>query len=397
MLSQAAQAYDLNLASVRGVKGPSVLSSIPYVDISKCIVPEYMHAVLIGVVKRVLNIWTTKIGPWSIKDRISEVDNFLKTLRHPDFVHRKVRQLESLAEWKASDFYYFLLFEFAPSLHNILPKKYFQHFLLLVRSIFTLLQSSIPTSKVDETEMLLQLFVSEFKSLYGERAQTHNLHQLLHLCLCVRLYGPLFCFDAFPYEDLNGLVAKATHGTNFVDVEIKNNIRICQGIQMLRNIVRGHDGLFELHSAFSEGEVLGKAVCNTLVSEQFDILQDPSALVYSRAKIGYDMYTSKIYKQSSSENFHIMWSDAGRKKYGSIGFFAQSKGDGFAIVNLFEIDHKEVFYHERTLKCVEHFIPIKTTNKHVAIRFGDIAQSLVKVGKIGNFIYCRPNLYKFIM
>lgn len=396
MLEQALSVGDQN--HVRGVKGPSVLSTIPSVDISKCIVPEYMHSVLIGVAKQLLEIWTIQPGNWSLKNRIVQIDDFLDSFKHPDFVHRSTRQLKSLKYWKASDFYYFMFFEALPALTGHLPDLYLQHFTLLIKGIFSLLKSSLTDEEIDEAEVLLRLFVVDFGKLYGDRALTHNVHQISHLALCVRRYGPLFCFSAFPYEDLNGMVAKSSHGTNLVDVEIVKNIKICQGIQMLQNIVRGHHGLNVDCNSFSEGELLGTEVCKILSAEEIDVLADDHPKKFSRAKLGYDVYTSKCYKTlNKSSNFYIMWTDESITKYGSIEYFAQSKFGNFVFIKLFTVDHTQVFYHRDTLKCISHFVPVIESNNNIAVKLSDIASTIVKVGKINSYIYFRPNLYRFVM
>ncbi|KAE8742012.1 hypothetical protein FOCC_FOCC012453 [Frankliniella occidentalis] len=253
MINQASRVGEKD--HVKGVKGPSVLSLIPSVDISVCMVPEYLHSVLIGVVKQVLSIWFNKKGiPNILKPKIAEIDKFLSNQKHPDFVHRTQRQITALKYWKASDFYYYLLFESVPSLAGHLPDKNFQHFLLLVKGIFTLLKSSITRNEIIEADLLLKLFVNNFAAVYGDRELTYNIHQLCHLGLCVQRYGPLFCHSAFPFEDMNGLVARKTHGTTFVDKEIVRNIRICLGIQVLGSIVQSPQ---QCKDAFTVGELLG--------------------------------------------------------------------------------------------------------------------------------------------
>lgn len=400
MLEQAEKAVVEDKEHVRGVKGPSVLSIVPSADISKCIVPEYLHSVLLGVVKQLVSLWCNKPGPWSISNRITEIDAFLLTFKHPDFVHRTSRQLKSLKNWKASDFYYFLLFEAVPALQGHLPEPYYQHFMLLVKSIFTLLKSSIKEAEVVEAELLLKLFVNQILSLYGDRALTHNSHQLIHLAYCVRMYGPLFCFSAFPYEDLNGMISKTTHGTLNVDAEIVHNIKICQGILMLENIVRGDHGLNIPHQSYaSEGAFLGSEVSNKVLlsSEDLSVLPDSNPSIYAKAKLGYDTFTSEIYKVVNSEDFNIMWNDQGVTKYGSIRYFAKCRVDNFVVIRQFTVDHTSVFYHKNTLRCIEQFIPIKVSNRCVAVKFSDFVPSVVKVGKIGHYIYVRPHLYRFVL
>ncbi|KAJ1520356.1 hypothetical protein ONE63_003491 [Megalurothrips usitatus] len=198
----------------KGVKGPSVLSIIPSLDISCSFVPEYMHSVLLGVVKQIVSLWCSSQEPWMVMNRIPFIDNILSSVKHPDFVHRTGRTLKMLKYWKASDFYYFLLFESVLILKDYLPDVYLQHYFLLVEGIFLLLKKSVSELEISIAESLLKLFVSKFLDLYGDRAMSYNVHQLCHLALCVRKYGPLYANNAFMFEDVNGLVASATHGTN---------------------------------------------------------------------------------------------------------------------------------------------------------------------------------------
>lgn len=397
MLEQAEEAVTKGKEQVKGVKGPSVLSIVPSVDISKCIVPEYLHSVLLGVTKQLVSLWCSS-GPWSLLKRITEIDAFLLTFKHPDFVHRSSRQLKSLKNWKASDFYYFLLFEALPALQGHLPDPYLQHFMLLVKSIFTLLKSSLKESVILDAELLLKLFVNQFMSLYGDRNLTYNVHQLLHLAECVRQFGPLFCFSAFFCEDLNGMVSKRTHGTINIDAEIVNNIKLCQGIHMLESIVRGHHGLNIPDQRYSEGEFLGGEVSKSLLSpENLLVLPDSNPIIYAKAKLGFDNYTSEIYKTLTSENFNVLWDDQGTTMYGSIIYFARCSVNNYVVLRVFTVDHTSVFYHKKTLRSVEQFIPVNVSNNVVAVKFSDIASKIVKVGKIGRFIYVRPHLYRFVL
>ncbi|KAE8747085.1 hypothetical protein FOCC_FOCC006224 [Frankliniella occidentalis] len=57
--------------------------------------------------------------------------------------------------------------------------------------------------------------------------------------LLAQIKHPNFVHSAFPFEGINGTVAKGCHGTNFVGKEIVNNIKIYQGTVILRNISQG--------------------------------------------------------------------------------------------------------------------------------------------------------------
>ncbi|CAD6241379.1 GSCOCG00002706001-RA-CDS, partial [Cotesia congregata] len=74
-------------------------------------------------------------------------------------------------------------------------------YLLLVRSIHTLLKRTITESEILRSEYDLLKFVGEFQSIYGLGAMTFNIHSLLYLGESVRRSGPLWETSAFPFEN----------------------------------------------------------------------------------------------------------------------------------------------------------------------------------------------------
>lgn len=69
----------------------------------------------------------------------------------------------------------------APVLLITCHGRYFDHFMLLVSAIFTLLKTSISESEIQEASQLLEDICLCAKNLYDVRIETFNLHQLLHL------------------------------------------------------------------------------------------------------------------------------------------------------------------------------------------------------------------------
>ncbi|KAK3915384.1 putative E3 ubiquitin-protein ligase rnf113 [Frankliniella fusca] len=397
MLLQASEATRTG-NPVKGVRGPSIFSILPNFDISTCVFPEYMHSVLLGVTKQMIKQWLDNPGAWNIKNRMPAIDKILRNIQHPDFVHRSSRTLEYLSAWKASDYYYFLLYESLPVLDNILPEEFFQHLILLVRSIFQLLKRRVSAFDINEADMLLKLFVVKFGRLYGDRTMSYNVHQLCHLALCVERFGPLYCSSAFPFEGLNGTIAHATHGSNSVGQEIVNNLKIYHGIERLRMISeQGDDSVLDIRT-FCPGEVLGRCKEIQFSPEEANLLgQYEEVLVYSRARIGYDVYTSETHKKLKTANFYVKWEVNGATQYGSIRFFLV-KDDEFSVcVRIFNIDHLSVLYNHETTKSVTHLIPVTVSDRITLISSKDILSSFVKVGKVKNFIFVRPNLIRSVL
>ena len=92
-----------------------------------------------------------------------------------------------------------------------------------------------------------------------------------------------------------------------------------------------------------------------------------------------------------------MWIQNGAPQYGSKKYFAKCNSADFVVIRLFTVDHTSVFYHTRTLKCIEHLIPVTASDSCVAVKFNDILPSIVKVGKIDRYVYVRPHLYRFVL
>lgn len=66
---------------------------------------------------------------------------------------------------------------------------------------------------IEYAHKLLKYFVECFIKIYGPEFACHNIHGLLHISECVKQYGPLDTFSAFPFEnflkDLKSILRKS--------------------------------------------------------------------------------------------------------------------------------------------------------------------------------------------
>ena len=63
-----------NVEHVKGVKAISITATIPFFDIATSFVPDYMYAVLAGVVTMLMNMWfNSKNEPFSIKKKLHDI------------------------------------------------------------------------------------------------------------------------------------------------------------------------------------------------------------------------------------------------------------------------------------------------------------------------------------
>ena len=212
---------------------------------------DYMHAVLLGVVKLLITLWFGKSFskyPWSCLKKIKQCDDKRKSIAPPDFVKRIPRSLEVYGtKYKASEYRTWLLYYLFPVMKDILPNVYLNHAMLLVNGIYLLLKSAITSDDLKNSTLLLQHFCLRMPSLYLESKCTYNIHQLLHLPSCVKNHGPLWTFSCFFYEDLNGDLRKLFHGSQNFEMQIANASSLLQKISNNENMLHNKQGLHIYH------------------------------------------------------------------------------------------------------------------------------------------------------
>lgn len=207
----------------KGVKGPSVTACIPMFSVARSFVPDYMHSVLLGVVRTMLNLWVDSSNhqsQWYIGTRTKEIDRRLLSIRPINEITRTPRSLSTRKHWKASEYRTWLLWYSLPVLNGILPVPYFQHYMLLTISVYLLVSSSVSKRTVQLVSHLLNSFVEDIEILYGKEHCSFNMHQLLHLALSVQRWGPLWAHSTFPFESNNQLFKKMIHGTQAAQLQV---------------------------------------------------------------------------------------------------------------------------------------------------------------------------------
>ena len=198
--------------TVRGIKGPSPLVNLSYFPICWGFPLDYMHCLLLGVVRQLADLWFGSRATSALyigsKNLIMAIDQRLQSIKPPSFVPRAVRPISERKFWKASEWYMWLLFYSVPCLKGILPTLYLNHLVILVEASFLLLQKSLSMEELEKSDILLISFVCRFQILYGEAAMTYNVHCVTHLSKCVKMWGPLWTHSCFAFEAANHQVKK---------------------------------------------------------------------------------------------------------------------------------------------------------------------------------------------
>ena len=89
----------------QGVKGPTLLSFMLFTCMFRSASIDAMHAVYMGLVKQLLNLWfNPKFSKqkFSLSKHVNGINTLLFNLSLPEFVQRLPVGVDKLAFWKAS-------------------------------------------------------------------------------------------------------------------------------------------------------------------------------------------------------------------------------------------------------------------------------------------------------
>jgi hypothetical protein len=207
-----------NGESCNGVKGRTELLSIEGFDPTIQMPVDFMHCVLLGVMKHLLTLWlkpSYSSRRFHIsKDRQSLMEDRYKKIKTYTECTRKASSLVNKYQvFKANEYFNFLFYYSKYVLcAPVLEPEYFQHFILLVHSIEILYGSSFKMSDLDRCRDNLDLFLQQFETLYDVQFMVYNVHLLSHITKTARLFGPLSTTSLFIFENTNGVLNRFLSG-----------------------------------------------------------------------------------------------------------------------------------------------------------------------------------------
>ena len=208
----------------KGFKGQCKIE-FPVFDIVTGFVPDYMHGILLGICKALTTLWFASKNnkqPYFVGNQLHVISSRLCNIKPVDYVMRLPRNIEKdYASLKATEYQSWLLYYGLPCLKGILPELYLGHFSLLSEAVHLLLSDTMDTEILNRASMLLDLFYQQFQQLYGDGSCGLNVHNLgAHLVDFVRMWGPIWAWSCFSFEDINSMVLKSAHGTGNVTKQI---------------------------------------------------------------------------------------------------------------------------------------------------------------------------------
>ncbi|CAN7951755.1 unnamed protein product, partial [Ixodes pacificus] len=226
---------DRNSEPSHGVKGLSVLLLLSFFKFPSFFVVDYMHAVCSGFVKYTGCMWfdSKTAFPFSIGGKIAQIDGRLLSLKTIQEMSRLPRSVTHRKYWKSSEWRNWLFFS-PVVLRGLLPSEYYKNWMKFVHLMhFFFLLESVSLDKLRKVGKCMRAFLREYEELYGTQHITYNAHLLLHLADCVKEWGPLWNYSAYPFESMNGQIVQFVNGIRYAQWQIVDKFLILSALPRL--------------------------------------------------------------------------------------------------------------------------------------------------------------------
>ena len=176
---------------------------------------DYMHLVLLGVVRKLMCMWFPKTKKRNKKNSMFHVHLVagpgLQIANRRALVcakccpfefQRRCRSFNELVYFKATEFRNIVCYLFPFIFEKVFPSdNTFKHFNLLFVSMRLLLTPDLPEELITYARQLLNKFVEEGGSLYGNSFYVNNVHALIHIADDYNRFGNLDNVSCFPFEN----------------------------------------------------------------------------------------------------------------------------------------------------------------------------------------------------
>ncbi|KAG2021266.1 hypothetical protein CC2G_006520 [Coprinopsis cinerea AmutBmut pab1-1] len=374
-----------------GICKPTLISGLRYaLPPPKCFTVDLMHHLFLNIPVASLDLWrgvmkcdstdTKKDWDWVVcqgkkwEEHGKLVDEAKKYT--PSWFDHFPRNpaLKLNSGFKATEFKRYF-FELGPVLfRTLLPDKYYQNYIKLVRAVQILVQKRITLKELQEAHKLLIQYVEEFEHLYYQRRADRLhfcrpcIHTLLHLAKEVHRVGPGAYTTQYTLEGTIGLLTRdiRQHSTPFANV-IQIGVRRSQynALQAIYpQFAEAPKSLPEHSKECGNGYILlppRSESATTLHSpEQYAAIFNATGLKVVRRwgkiilpngqtiRSRYQQDRPTTLNRRVTRMVKLQYEDS--IAYGEIQFFFHHQGDAYALASLFSEPNTQI--HEETLSAV---------------------------------------------
>lgn len=157
--------------------------------VKKFTIADSLHLLHHGVMKKCLQRWTGNVKGYSRKWSKLTTEALSKYLieankRMPCDIHRSLRSLDELSNWKGVEFRTLLMYvgmvAFRPALADASRHDEYEHFLLLCCAC-TIVSCNVYKAYIPVAKNMFKAYVNEYIRLYGRHSISSNVHNLIHI------------------------------------------------------------------------------------------------------------------------------------------------------------------------------------------------------------------------
>lgn len=185
---------------------------------------DVMHQIDLGTTKTILTLIKTRknMNPL-LKSNIKKMSILYESYAKntPREFARPPRSFSDLPLFKATELRQFTLYTGIVLFKSFLKPNMYLHFLQLACA-YRQLSSNLYKDNLNLVQSQLLLFVKNFKKHYGKLG--YNIHNLLHIVECVKIFGSVNSFSAYPFENFMSNISRLVRGKRFVLKQIYNRI-----------------------------------------------------------------------------------------------------------------------------------------------------------------------------
>lgn len=236
------------------IPGFNIIDNVPF---------DYMHNLLLGGTKRLL--CSKRYGlifgkpPYKLRAKnVNDINTLLFKIRKyiPCEFSRKTRSIVECKRYKATEFRLFLLYTGPIVLRQVLSPKVYNNFITLSLASTILISNYYSKYEhyISYADELMKHFITNSIQIYGPDFISLNIHSFLHLGDCVRLFGSLDNFSAFPFENFMQQLKKMVRKPSQPLQQVIR--RIVEENHTLKPIKNTNNNLPELLMEHSDGPLI---------------------------------------------------------------------------------------------------------------------------------------------
>lgn len=366
-----------------GVKNISPMISFEAFDIIHSFSIDYMHCILLGVVRLLLDLWldpSSKGKGYYIKKKHRKIlDKRLISIKPSMYLNRKPRPLDERANYKASELRNMLLYYLRVCLPGIQNKKYVDHFHLLSSAVYILLSTNISMKDLNVAEERLYEFSTQFQVLYGKENMNMNVHLTSHITKSVKNLGPLWSHSMFTFESNNGNLVSFVKGKKDILKQITTKYLVKKTIQFGQEH-QGCDLKPKKKAVATKNINLQPSEQNALNIKNISLGE--TATIFTRIQRNEIVYTSLHHTRATkSIDYFLLLSDG---SFGKAKFYLSYCNNDFVLYEQFLM-----------LRSMDHISEVYSTGNDKVAAVDAIIEKFIYM-EIGtqHFISLMPNAFE---